>query len=40
MVFVLRRQRLAREQKLDQGFEFFEVFASLLKALHVAVKLA
>jgi hypothetical protein len=39
MVFVLRRQRLAREQKLDQDFKLFEVFASLLEPLHVAVKL-
>ncbi len=40
MVFVLRRQGLRRKQKLDQYFEFFKVFAPLLKPLHVAVKLA
>jgi hypothetical protein len=39
MVFVLR-QGLRLEKKLDQLFEFVEVFAFLLKPLHVAVKLA
>jgi hypothetical protein len=40
VVFVLRRQGLRSEQKLDQSFEFFEVFASLLKPFHIAMKLA
>jgi hypothetical protein len=40
MVFVLRRQGLAFEQKFNQLFQLSEVFASLLKSLHVAVKLA
>jgi hypothetical protein len=40
MVFVLHWQGLRREQKLDQDFEFFKVFASLLKPLYVAMKLA
>ena len=39
MIFVLRRQGLSCEQKLDQYFEFFEVFAPLLKPLHVTMKL-
>jgi hypothetical protein len=40
MVFVLRRQGLRGEQKLDQFFQLFEVFAPLLEPLYVAVKLA
>lgn len=40
MVFVRRGQGISREQKLDQRFQLFEVFASLLKPLHVAMKLA
>jgi hypothetical protein len=39
MIFVLRRQGLPGEQKFDQRFQLFEVFASLLKPLHVAMKL-
>jgi hypothetical protein len=39
MVLELRRQRLLGEQKLDQLFQFIEDFASLLKPLHVAMKL-
>ena len=38
--FELRRQGLGSKQQLDQSLEFFEVFASLLKPFHVAVKLA
>jgi hypothetical protein len=40
LVFVLRRQGLRGEQKLDQFFQLFEVFAPLLEPLYVAVKLA
>jgi hypothetical protein len=40
MVFVLRWQGLRFKQKLDQSFQLFEVFASLLKPLHVSLKLA
>ena len=40
MVIILRRQRLRPEQKLDQRFQFFQVFAALLESLHIAVKLA
>jgi hypothetical protein len=40
MIFVSRRQGLLSEQKFDQHFQFIEVFASLLKPLHVAVKLS
>jgi hypothetical protein len=40
MVFVLRRQGLAREQKFNQSFLLFQVFAALLEPLHIAVKLA
>jgi hypothetical protein len=40
MIFVLRRQRLRCEEKLDKRLQFVEVFAALLKPLHVAVKLA
>ena len=39
MIFILRRQGMPGEQKLDQYFQFFEVLASLLKPLHVAMKL-
>jgi hypothetical protein len=39
VVFVLRGQGLPGEEKLDQVFEFFEVFASLLEPFRVAVKL-
>jgi hypothetical protein len=40
MVFLLGRQGLRFGQKLDQLFQLFEVFACLLKPLHIAVKLA
>jgi hypothetical protein len=40
MVLVVRWQNFACEQKLDELFQFIEVLASLLKPLHVAVKLA
>jgi hypothetical protein len=40
MIFVLQRQGLASEQQFDQRFQLFEVFASLLQPLHVAVKLS
>jgi hypothetical protein len=39
MIFVLRRQGLRRKQKLDQIFQLFKVFVSLLKPLHVAMEL-
>jgi hypothetical protein len=39
MVFVLRRQGLLGQQELDKRFQFFEVFAPLLKPFDVAVKL-
>jgi hypothetical protein len=37
---ILREQGFRRKQKLDQFFQLLEVFASLLKPLDVALKLA
>ena len=40
VIFVLWRQRLPSEQKLDQLFQLLGVFAPLLESLHIAIKLA
>jgi hypothetical protein len=40
MILDLWRQLLTDKQKLDQFFQLFEVLASLLKPLHVALELA